>query len=306
MTLRESIARRAHSPAERKVAIALGLSAFGASSGSEVPPPREWPPNGSSGDRSASSVIGLCSREARTSENGPPRVPAAAGRRPAGPGFRARARAGGWERRGAPPRRRGRPQPRRGAGERARARTAAASPTGPRSSTQSPHHAKSRQNRTDRACTDARPRLQPPVPTPDSSPALSPPPSASPRWSTHRSQIRHQSTHHPRPCPVAAAPPPAHQHPPGLTPHVYLAGRGRGVRREAADPPSSLSPGGKPRKHPKAGRRPVALRGETHGTKQMEGNKWRETHGGNRVPSVVGFSYSRRRLCLPEHSTHEA
>src|SRR5215208_6928951 len=101
MTLRESIARRAHSSAERKVAIALGLSAFGASSGSEVPPPREWPPNGSSGDRSSSSVIGLCSREARTSDNGPPRAPAAAGRRPAGPGVRARARAGGWERRGA-------------------------------------------------------------------------------------------------------------------------------------------------------------------------------------------------------------
>jgi hypothetical protein len=24
------------------------------------------------------------------------------------------------------------------------------------------------------------------------------------------------------------------------------------------------------------------------------------------APSVVGFSYSRRRLCLPEHSTNEA
>src|SRR5829696_4419365 len=99
MTLRESIARRAHSPAERKVAIALGLSAFGASSGSEVPPPREWPPNGSSGDRSSSSVIGLCSREARTSENGPPRAPAAPGRRPAGPGV---SRAGARRRLGAP------------------------------------------------------------------------------------------------------------------------------------------------------------------------------------------------------------
>ena len=106
-----------------------------------------------------------------------------------------------------------------GAATRERATTPeeGASATGPRSSTQSPHHAKTRQNRTDRASTDARPRLQPPVPTPDSSPALSPPPSASPRWSTHRSQIRHQSTHHTRPCPVAAAPPPAHQHPPGLT-----------------------------------------------------------------------------------------
>jgi hypothetical protein len=44
--------------------------------------------------------------------------------------------------------------------------------------------------------------------------------------------------------PVAAAPPPAHQHPPGLTPHVYLARRGRGVRREAADPPSSKARAG--------------------------------------------------------------
>ena len=37
------------------------------------------------------------------------------------------------------------------------------------------------------------------------------------------------------------------------------------------------SPGGKPRKHPKAGRRPVALMGETHRAKQMEGNTRRET-----------------------------
>jgi hypothetical protein len=49
-----------------------------------------------------------------------------------------------------------------------------------------------------------------------------------------------------------------------------------GAAREAADPPSSLSPGGKPRKHPMAGRRPVALKGETHRTKQMEGNTWRK------------------------------
>jgi hypothetical protein len=244
--------------------------------------------------------ICLCLREARTSENGPPPLA------PAPTKMRAGGRAVGRQERRGPAAPAGRTAAQARARERATRPGEAASPTGPRSSTQSPHHAKSRQNRTDRASTDARPRLQPPVPTPDSSPALSPPPSASPRWSTHRSQIRHQSTHHPRPCPVAAAPPPAHQHPPGLTPHVYLAGRGRGVRREAADPPSSLSPGGKPRKHPKAGRRPVALRGETHGTKQMEGNKWRETHGGNRVPSVVGFSYSRRRLCLPEHSTNEA
>ncbi len=33
---------------------------------------------------------------------------------------------------------------------------------------------------------------------------------------------------------------------------------------EAADPPSSQSPGGKPAKYPGAGRRPVALMEETH------------------------------------------
>jgi hypothetical protein len=37
------------------------------------------------------------------------------------------------------------------------------------------------------------------------------------------------------------------------------------------------SPGGKPRKHPKAGRRPVALKGETHRAKHMEGNTRGET-----------------------------
>jgi hypothetical protein len=41
--------------------------------------------------------------------------------------------------------------------------------------------------------------------------------------------------------------------------------------------PFLQSPGGKPRKHPKAGRRPVALMGETHRAKQMEGNTRRET-----------------------------
>jgi hypothetical protein len=56
---------------------------------------------------------------------------------------------------------------------------------------------------------------------------------------------------------VLPLPPPAPSpacHPPGLgTPTFYLAGRGRGVRCVAADPPSSLSPGVKRRKHPPAG-----------------------------------------------------
>jgi hypothetical protein len=53
-----------------------------------------------------------------------------------------------------------------------------------------------------------------------------------------------------RPCSSAAQirlPPPrlGPTAPTWLTHQVYLAGRGRGVRREAADPPSSQSPGGK-------------------------------------------------------------
>jgi hypothetical protein len=174
-------------------------------------------------------------------------------------------------------RRPGRAEAQARARERAKRPGEAASPTGPRSSTQSPHHTKSRQNRTDRPTTDARLRLQPPVPTPDSSPALSPPPSASPRWSTHRSQIRHQSTHHNRPCPVAAAPPPAHQHPPGQTRTTFtwhVEEGGSGAKRRTPLPP-------KPRREAKersgAGRRPVALRAETHRAKQMERNTRRET-----------------------------
>jgi hypothetical protein len=51
-----------------------------------------------------------------------------------------------------------------------------------------------------------------------------------------------------------------------------------GVRRKAADPPSSLSPGGKPTKHPKAGG--GLLRS---GEKPIERNRWRETQGGKQV-----------------------
>ena len=134
-----------------------------------------------------------------------------------------------------------------------------------------------------RSSLHRRPTPPSAVPTPDSSPALSPPNSASHRWSTHPSQIRHQPTRHARPArcrrPAPGPPAPAWANPH----HIYLARRGRGVRREAADPPSSLSPGGKPRKHPTAGRRPVALREETHGAKQMEGNTRRETQGGKQV-----------------------
>jgi hypothetical protein len=96
-------------------------------------------------------------------------------------------------------------------------------------------HSKPTRNRTDRAPTDARPRVQPPVPTSDSSPALSPPPSASHRWSTHPSQIRHQPTHH-APLPVAAAPPPAHQHLPGQTRTTFTWHVEEGGQRNALAP----------------------------------------------------------------------
>jgi hypothetical protein len=90
MALRESIARRAHSSVDRKVAGAGGRSAPGASRGSEVTPPPEGPPSGWSGDRRDSSVIGLCFREARRSRNGPPSLGTS--------GERARAPARGHER----------------------------------------------------------------------------------------------------------------------------------------------------------------------------------------------------------------
>lgn len=161
------------------------------------------------------------------------------------------------------------------AGERALRPNVVASSTGPRSSTQSPHHAKNRKNRTDRACTDARPRLQPPVPY-SRFLALSPPNSASPRWSTHPSQLRHQPTRHARPArcrrPAPGPPAPAWANPH----HIYLARRGRGVRRESGGPPFLQAQAGSG-KQAGAGRRPVALRAETHRTKQMERNTRRET-----------------------------
>jgi len=195
----------------------------------------------------------------------------------AAPSFRTQADAPSVGRSGGVPQRRpGRTAAQARACERATRPGEAASPTGPRRSTQSPHHAKNRQNRTDRASTDARPRPKPPVPNPDSSPALSPPNSASHRWSTHPSQIRHQPTRHARPArcrrPAPGPPAPAWANPH----HIYLAGRGRGVRREAADPPSSKAQAGsgKPAGGGAAaccahGRNPW---NETHGAKHIEGN----------------------------------
>jgi hypothetical protein len=76
---------------------------------------------------------------------------------------------------------------------------------------------------------------------------------------------------------LAAAPPHATQASRlGYPGHIYLASRGRGVRRSAADPPSSQAPA-QSQDGRMAGRRPVALKGETHRAKQMEGNRRSET-----------------------------
>jgi hypothetical protein len=54
-------------------------------------------------------------------------------------------------------------------------------------------------------------------------------------------------------------------------------GSRKGGPVQRGGPPFLESPGGKLRKHPGAGRRPVALMAETHRAKRMEGNGWRET-----------------------------
>src|SRR5215210_4484074 len=77
--------------------------------------------------------------------------------------------------------------------------------------------------------------------------------------------------------PVAAAPPPAHQHPPGQTRTTFtwhVEEGGSGAKRRT---PLPAKPRREAQNGPGAGRRPVALRGETHRAKQMEGNTRRET-----------------------------
>jgi hypothetical protein len=171
------------------------------------------------------------------------------------------------------------------AGERALRPNVVASPTGPRSSTQSPHHAKNRQNRTDRASTDARPRLQPPVPTSDSSPTLPRPPSASPRWSTHRSHSTYQSTHHTRPCPVAAAPPPAQQHPPGQTRPIPGTSRKGGQRNALA--PLSRKPRREAKEAPGGGAAARSRLRRTPRNEHQETNTKRRTGRGDRAIEIT-------------------
>jgi hypothetical protein len=107
------------------------------------------------------------------------------------------------------------------------------------------HHAKSQQNRTDRASTDARPRLQPPRPY--SRFLARPIPASLGVVSMVDPPVSNPTPIHASPPPLprcrrpAPGPPtPAWANPP----HVYLTGRGRGVRREAADPPSSQAQAG--------------------------------------------------------------
>jgi hypothetical protein len=109
------------------------------------------------------------------------------------------------------------------------------------------------------------------------SPSSPDPPPAPRVVSTAHPPAPHILTRHPSSAalgPDAAAPPPAHPLPPGLT-HPGLPGRSR--------------------KHPTAGRRPVALRAETHRAKQMERNTRRETGCGTHAARLCGPSTPQRR-----------
>jgi hypothetical protein len=166
-----------------------------------------------------------------------------------------------------------------------------------RSKQHTPSHARTTSPETTEPLdpTDTRARI-PAAASPTHSPAPSGLPARRPDGP--QSQLSNPCTTHGHalPAPVAAAPPQATQASRlGWPVQVYLAGRGRGVRREAADSPSSQSPGGTPRKHPEAGRRPVALNGETHwnetdGGKQMEGNR----PGGLTDPPLASASRALR------------
>src|SRR5215210_6186181 len=104
--------------------------------------------------------------------------------------------------------------------------------------------------------------------------------------------VSNQTPTHPSrpPCPL----PPPRPRPTSTRlgkPAPHLPGRSRkGGPARSVGPPFLQSPGGKPRKHPEAGRRPVALRAETQGAKQMERNTRRET------ARVVGTAAPADRL----------
>jgi hypothetical protein len=157
---------------------------------------------------------------------------------------------------GVPQRRPGRTAAQARARERATRPGEAASPTGPRSSTQSLHQAR----RTD--------RTEPiePAPTPDPAFSLSslvpiprpPYPRLTPRRLDGRPTALKSDTNPPvtPALPVAAAPPPAHQHPPGQTRTTFTWHVEEGGPAQRAGPPSSKAQAGS-EKRPWAGRRPV-------------------------------------------------
>jgi hypothetical protein len=99
-------------------------------------------------------------------------------------------------------------------------------------------------------------------------------------------------THSPNPCPFdvpdsTTCRRPASRHPcfpPGLANPGFTWTVEEGESGAKRRTPLPQSPSGKPRKHRKAGRRLVALKEETHRTKQMEGNTWRETGRDSRRP----------------------
>ena len=221
--------------------------------------------------------ICLCLREARTSENGPPPLAPAPAGTPRARGCRARAgapRSGG---RAARPQHRGRggqPRPERVSvprGLRRRHRR-----QGPAAAHSRAHHAQNRQNR--RSSLHRRPT--PPSASRPYSRFLARPIPASLRVASMvdpPSQIRHQPTHHApparcrRPAPGPPAPAWANPH------HIYLARRGRGVRREAADPPSSKAQAGSEKQ---AGGGAAACRAPKTNTKK-------DPNTGRRTPRTI-------------------
>jgi hypothetical protein len=139
------------------------------------------------------------------------------------------------------------------AGERALRPNVVASPTRPRSSTHSPGQNIPSRHPTEpiEHPTDARPRLPPPVLLP--TPARPDPRrlDGSPTGSHNHTNPRITS------CPsVAAAPPPAHKHPPELPRPALPGGSRKGGQRNAVAP-LPRKPRREAEKRPWAGRRPV-------------------------------------------------
>jgi hypothetical protein len=106
-------------------------------------------------------------------------------------------------------------------------------------------------------------------------PSYSPSGSLAANPPTRTSPTHHQARHH-TPAQAAAAPPPAQPHHAGAALPVYLAGRGRGVQREAVDPPSSKAQAPS-QTRPEAGRPPDGLLRRTPRDEHQEANTQRRT-----------------------------